>query len=197
MRRYQRRGQDFQAEAGAVFHELRIGGLPLVGSVQRRELAFEGTVGGPAAPSGWPDDWQTATFSARSDPASGTIQALHDLTTRVLVLDCQAQIQRQLDSRRERIEGELKAKWDGRMWVGEHISLALIRDSKRGPSKGQHERIGWQGKGRYDPQADELVLESLSPRDASGRSDLDHRETRNARVSGLRSPGCSADRSRR
>ena len=46
--RYQRHGEDFQAQATATFRKLRIEGMPLVGKVQRDLLALAGKAGGRA-----------------------------------------------------------------------------------------------------------------------------------------------------
>jgi translocation and assembly module TamB len=190
--RYQRRGNDFQAGATAVFRDLRIAGLPMVDKLERPELALEAAAGGPAAPAGWPDDWRHATLTARSDPAEGQIRALHDLASGVLAIDARAQIARQRDGHRERFEGAMKATRQKRVWEAEQITLALVRDSQWGPGIGALERIGWQGRGRYDPGRDELVLESVAnpPGDAR-ETDTWIAGNQRARVTGLKALGAT------
>ncbi len=189
--RYQRRGHDFEAGATAVFHDLRIGGLPVVGKVERRDLTLEGSLGGPAAASGWPENWRSSTLTLRSDRSSGEIKAVHDMATGALAVEAQAQLPRSADGRGERFEGELKLKWDGKVWDGERVAVSLVRDSKWGPGIGQDERIGWQGKGRYDPASDELVVESIAPREGARESTAWITGSQKARLTGLRSLGAA------
>jgi translocation and assembly module TamB len=188
--RYRRSGTDYEAGATADFRDLRVAGLPLVEKFERNQMAIEAALGGPAAPSGWPEDWRSATLTARSDPASGRIAVVRDAASGVLTVDGRAQTERQAEGRRERIEGTLKARGEPRVWEAERISLVLIRDSKWGPGIGAGERIGWQGKGRYDPEADELVLESLSrpPQDAR-EADTWMTGNQKARLTGLKALG--------
>ena len=161
--RYRRHGPDFQAHASGTVRHPRIDGLPVFDKVERDELTFDGGINGRAAPSGLPLDWTDVSLRARSEPAELQLEAQHDGTGNV-AMSGRARVPFRRDGRLERLDAELKASWNQRIWAADRIALAYVHGSERGPDVGVDQTIHWAGKGRYDPQGGELVVESTPDR---------------------------------
>jgi len=189
--RYRRQGQGFQAQASGTFRQLRIDGLSLFETIQRDQLTFDGALSGRVAPSGWPMDWTGGSLRVRSDPAEVQLQVQKDSTGN-LALSGRAKAQFQWSGRPERVEGELKAIWDQRTWTADRISLAFTPLSEGGPLSGHDHAIHWAGNGRYDPQGDELVVESMRgrPRAPTGQGSW-LSGNQKVRLSGMKSLGAT------
>jgi len=189
--RYRRHGQAFQAQVSGAFRQLSVEGLPLFEKIQRDELTFDGELNGRAAPSGWPLDWTDVSFRARSEPAFVELQAENDATGNMAVSG-RGQLAFQRNGRQERVEGEVKAQWDQKIWAAQRISLAFVRGSELGGRAGLNQRIHWTGQGRYDPRGDELVVESTAgPSRAPTERDTWLSGHQRVRINGLKSLGAT------
>ena len=189
---YRRQGENYLAGFNAAFRNLRVGGLPLVGKVQREQLTLDGKVGGHAMPSGWPESWKDLSLHGLSGDSDLTLSAQVGGTASDMVLSGRASTSLNLDNRRHRLEGELLAKSAQRTWTTEKLSLGMVRPSKWGPGVAPDEAIRWEGKGRYDPQRDELAVESLaSPPHPPTQHETWITGNQTLRASGLKSLGAA------
>ncbi len=188
---YRRQGDVFNAQVSGAFRQLSVDGLPLVDKIQQDELTFDGKLSGRTAPSGWPADWTDASFRAGSGQALVQAQAANDRAGHIAVSG-RGQLPYQRNGRHERVEGELKAQWDQKTWEAERIALALVRVSEWGGGLGLDQTIHWSGKGRYDPNGDELTVESTPDRSrvATERDSWVSGHQR-VRINGLKSMGAA------
>ncbi len=159
---YRRQGEDYLAGVDAAFRDLRVGGLPLVAKVQREQLKIDGKVGGGATPSGWPRSWKELSLHGSSGDSDLKLSAQAGLAPGEYVVSGRASTPLNLDDGQHRLEGELSAKSARGTWTTDRLALGLFRASKWGPGVAPDEAIRWEGKGRYDPQRDELAVASLA-----------------------------------
>jgi len=187
--RYARQGEEYSAGLSAAFRALRIGGLPLVERIERDQFNFEGTIGGPATVAGWPRSWKAISLRASSEKTEVRLQAHSNEPAGEIGLSGRATTQVVFDGREQRVEGELQAKSSQATWTADRLALAVVRASKWGPGIAPDESIRWEGRGRYDPQRDELVIESTArpPRPPSEHETWIYGDQR-LRASGLKSP---------
>ncbi|HEX3450640.1 MAG TPA: hypothetical protein VHS97_20465, partial [Isosphaeraceae bacterium] len=160
--RYQRHGSSFQAGVDAIFQDLRLGGLPLIGKLERNRATFSGKLGGEATAAGWPVSWRDLSLQAATGELAIEGEARNDLKTKSLTVSGRARAPLGQGSPGQRVEAEVKAMASQGVWTADRLSLALLRDSKLGPGVGADDAIRWEGKGRYDPRRDELVIESFA-----------------------------------
>ncbi len=159
---YRRQGEDYRAGVNAAFRDLQVGGLPIVEKVQREQLTIDGIVAGGATPSGWPRSWKQISLHGSDENTDLKLSAQAGTTAGEFIVNGRASTSLNRDDRRHRLEGELMAKSAQGAWTANRLTLRLIRASKLGPGVAPDEAIRWEGKGRYDPQRDELVVESLA-----------------------------------
>ena len=160
--RYQRHGLTYQAGVDASFQDLHLDGLPLVGELERNQATFSGKLGGDATAAGWPVSWRESSLHASTGEMALQGDAHNDLATGSLSVSGRARAALGQFSPGQRIEAELNATSLEGTWTADRLALALVRDSKWGPGVGPDDAVRWEGKGRYDPQLDELVIESLA-----------------------------------
>jgi translocation and assembly module TamB len=160
--RYQRNGLTYKAGVDASFQDLHLGGLPLVGTLERNQATFSGKLGGEATALGWPVSWRESSLQASSGEVTLQGDARNDVTTGSLAVKGRARAPLGQLGPGQRVEAELIATSRKGAWTTDRLALALVRDSTWGPGIGPDDAIRWEGKGRYDPQLDELVIESLA-----------------------------------
>jgi translocation and assembly module TamB len=189
---YRRQGEDYLAGVNAAFRDLRVGGLPLVGKVQRELLTINGNVAGGATPSGWPRSWRELSLQSSSGEADLKLSAQATPAPGEFVVSGRASTPLNLDDRPHRLEGELLAKSAQGTWTAERLTLALVRASKRGSGAAPDEAIRWEGKGRYDSRRDELAIASLaSPPRPPNQNETWITGDQTVRASGLKSVGAA------
>ena len=187
---YRRQGEDYVAGVNAAFRDLRVGGLPLIGRAQREQATFEGKVGGEATSSGWPRSWRELSLHGSSEDTDLKLSARAGARAGEFAVSGRASTVLNLDDRRHRVEGELTAKAAQGAWTADRLAVGLVRASKSGPGVAPDEAIRWEGKGRYDSQRDELVVESLaSPPHPPTQYETWITGNQIVRASGLKSPG--------
>ena len=160
--RYRRLGSDYQSSVDAAFQDLLLGGLPVVGKLARKRVTFSGKLGGAATVAGWPVSWRDLSFQASTGELDLEGEARNDIRAASVALSGRAKAILGQGSPGQRVEAELDAKSSQGAWTADRLAIALIRDSKWGPGIGADDAIRWEGKGRYDPQQDELVIETLA-----------------------------------
>jgi len=162
--RYQRQGPRYQLGVDASFQDLRLGGLPLVGKLERDRATFSGKLGGEATSAGLPVSWHDLSLRAAAGELSLEGEARNDVQKESLAVSgrARATLGHGQGSPGQRVEAEVTANSSHGAWTADRLALALLRDSKWGRGVGPDDAVRWDGKGRYDPQRDELVVESLA-----------------------------------
>ncbi len=112
--------------------------------------------------AGWPVSWRDLSFQASTGELDLEGEARNDIRAASVALSGRAKAILGQGSPGQRVEAELDAKSSQGAWTADRLAIALIRDSKWGPGIGADDAIRWEGKGRYDPQQDELVIETLA-----------------------------------
>ena len=189
---YRRQGDDFLAGVKAAFRDLRAGSLPLLGKIERAQMTFDGKVAGGVTPSGWPRSWKEVSLHGSSGDTDLKLDAQASATAGEFAVSGQASTFLNLNDRRHRLEGELTAKSAQGAWTADRLAVGLIRASNWGAGVGPDEAIRWQGKGRYDPERDELLVESsANPPHPPTQYETWINGNQTLRASGLRSLGAA------
>ena len=187
---YKRQGETFRADADITVENLRTSGLPLLERIERERLTLNAGLSGRAAASGWPVSWKELSLRGQTGPTGVQLRVQRDAGTGDLAVDGRGQTPLTLAGRRLRVDAEWTAQSHGGAWQADRLALALKCEADEDAGQGPDATIRWRGRGRYEPGADQLVIESApEPPDEQGEREIwiagEHKVT----IAGLKSPG--------
>jgi translocation and assembly module TamB len=160
---YQRRGDGYEAKARGELGNVRLGGLPLLGTFERGLISLTSACEGGADAAGWPLDWRQWSLHATSADSGLEFKATNGRASGEIAIDGRGVAKLTLGGRPRRAEAEVKLSSDRGTWNAQHLALAIMSDSQWGPGMGPGGTLRWAGRGRFDPARDELVVESVTP----------------------------------
>jgi translocation and assembly module TamB len=189
---YQRKGPGYDATATGELRNVRVGGLPLLGTFERDQMLVSSAVRGGADPAGWPLDWRQWSLRAKSGDSDLDLKGMSGGPSQAVFLEGRGVARVALAGQSRRAEAELKLTWDRHIVTAPHLSLALMSDSAWGPGLGPGGTTRWAGRGRFDLARDELVLESAPGlREASAKADPAAARPSVVKVRGLKGFGAA------